>query len=377
MTTITPKIGLFKYDPIQDANQTFNITKALNENWDKIDEALNNRNIGEIVTSTIPLIDAGLHLLDGSLILYGSYSGFIDYMAGLFTTNPELFCAESEWQESITANGICGKFVYDSENNTLRLPKITGFIEGTNNSEELGNIVEAGLPNITGSQICNGFTFSPTDTLVTAGAILAPHGTLWGLQNGAHTYARAGNFDASHSNSIYDNSTTVQPQSVKVLYYIVIATSTKTDVQVNIDNIMADLKRKTDTNLTNITKPAKELITSLGIPDYSKGISGPALNTARTVPYDALVMVEANVNNTYSGLLFYLRNPDGLYFTMVQPSGTTEKSYLIGSNQGTSQLAIIPLSVTVPKGYTYHIECASAPANYRVKEYPLKGASNE
>lgn len=38
MSTTTENLGLFKYDPSTDGAQTFNIEKALNKNWDKIDE---------------------------------------------------------------------------------------------------------------------------------------------------------------------------------------------------------------------------------------------------------------------------------------------------------------------------------------------------
>lgn len=34
----TERLDLFKYDVVADANSTFNITKALNDNWDKIDK---------------------------------------------------------------------------------------------------------------------------------------------------------------------------------------------------------------------------------------------------------------------------------------------------------------------------------------------------
>ena len=37
MSTTTDHLGLFKYDPSTDGSQTFNIQKALNENWDKVD----------------------------------------------------------------------------------------------------------------------------------------------------------------------------------------------------------------------------------------------------------------------------------------------------------------------------------------------------
>ena len=40
MGTITDVLSLFKYDPVADADSTFNITQALNNNWDKLDAAI-------------------------------------------------------------------------------------------------------------------------------------------------------------------------------------------------------------------------------------------------------------------------------------------------------------------------------------------------
>lgn len=40
MSTTTDKLALFKYDPRTDGAQTFNIQKALNDNWDKLDDAV-------------------------------------------------------------------------------------------------------------------------------------------------------------------------------------------------------------------------------------------------------------------------------------------------------------------------------------------------
>lgn len=37
MSTKTEYLGLYKYDPVADAAKTFNISTALNDNWDKID----------------------------------------------------------------------------------------------------------------------------------------------------------------------------------------------------------------------------------------------------------------------------------------------------------------------------------------------------
>jgi len=119
MSEYTENLDLFKYTQ-EDINTAFDYKVALNANWDKIDEAVANlalpdqtdnagkflttngtvpswtdvksgasRNIGEIVASTIPLTDAGLHLLDGSLIQGdGIYSAFVDYIAELYADNP-------------------------------------------------------------------------------------------------------------------------------------------------------------------------------------------------------------------------------------------------------------------------------------------------
>ena len=60
------------------------------------------------------------------------------------------FCSEEDWQQNRSTYGVAGKFVYNPIANTVRLPLITGFVEGTIDISALGSLVEAGLPNITG-----------------------------------------------------------------------------------------------------------------------------------------------------------------------------------------------------------------------------------
>ena len=210
------------------------------------------RNIGQIITSTVPLSDAGLHLLDGSVISgSGAYSAFVTYIAGLVSSYPDLFETEANWQTSVTNFGACGKFVYDSVNNTVRLPKITGFTEGTIDPTVLGDLIEAGLPNITsGTDWANTTKGTSTDAQNGApsndGCFVGNSSGGHGIQSNSYSIFWS-RFDASNSNSIYGNSSTVQPQSIKVLYYIVIATSTKTNIQVDIDEVMTDLNGKVST----------------------------------------------------------------------------------------------------------------------------------
>ena len=155
------------------------------------------RNIGELVYSSLPLTDEGLHLADGTLVSNLDYADFVTKIASLYTqglhdvalyayihgTNkycyikadaPEVgtivydrdnniigyidrivtttsfwvtfndetrqsysrfsafdteiqesyncFATETTWQEEYTTYGECGKYVYDSESNTVRLP---------------------------------------------------------------------------------------------------------------------------------------------------------------------------------------------------------------------------------------------------------------
>lgn len=248
------------------------------------------KNVGEIVYSTIPLIDNGLHLLDGALIRTGAYTDFVNYIKHIYETDmaPNIFCSEEAWQTSVNTYGECGKFVYDSENETVRLPKIDGLIQGTSDLSVLGNLVQAGLPaiththtrgsmDITGKFYVRGYK-SASETS-TNGTIYEPYGAFTRSNNsttGAYAVGDSGtkyqytmNFKASNSwsgstsnnssvNFIYGKSTTVQPQTVKCFIYIVIANNTKTEIQSNIDDIFTDLSGKADSDGTNMTPSVKK-----------------------------------------------------------------------------------------------------------------------
>lgn len=232
--------------------------------------------IGQIVESPLPIADASLHLLDGSLILGGGiYDEFVQYIAGLVSTYPDCFTTEAAWQQSVTNYGVCGKFVYDSVNNTVRLPKITGIVEGTTDLTALGDLVEAGLPNINGTVTYATGSYYNIGILAKDGAFSTSSSSVGvssynGYDDKVTMNSKAAkiNLDASSLNSIYGNSSTVQPQTIKVLYYIVVATSTKTEIEVDIDNIATDLNGKANKDLSNITptQNVKSEITSWGMP---------------------------------------------------------------------------------------------------------------
>lgn len=316
---VTTALGYTPYDSSNPSGYTSNVGTVTSVNNTSPDNSGNVelplRNIGEIVESVLPLTDSGLHLLDGALIDgSGSYADFVDYIAELYedntlyrwteviptavpdeiytksntpqigdtvynvngdvlgvvsavssgngnpkfgdyyymdatedTTPRGIFTNESDWQTSVTTYGVCGKFVYDSVNNTVRLPKITGIIEGTTDLTALLDLVEAGLPD-------HNHVYYYYGRVQTAGSGTARYQVSGSVTSTTEL--------ASGYNPIYGNSDTVQPQTIKVLYYIVIANSQKTDIQIDIDEIATDLNGKADTDLSNVPNSKAILVES-------------------------------------------------------------------------------------------------------------------
>lgn len=290
------------------------------------------RNIGEIVMSTIPLTDVGLHLLDGTLINgNGTYKNFVDYMKGLVTDYPNLFVSEEDWQTSVSTYGVCGKFVYDSVANTVRLPKITGILEGTTDVTALGDLVEAGLPvhthtrgtmDITG-EVWNFASMQSNEIGITCSGAFGASGRVEKTGYGTATssdhddgfsFVASRTWTGSTSNPNYavsiNDTNTVQPQTIKTFYYIVIATSTKTDIQVDIDEIATDLNYKADTDLTNCTDVANIKMAHNAMPSNTDTVFTPAYNTNYTMPADGYLTIlgTATANYGYVALRNVTRN---------------------------------------------------------------------
>jgi len=105
---------------------------------------------------------------------------------------------------------------------TFNIPDLRGkFTEGTPNGGTVGTSIAAGLPNITG-------TLQPIATDRGATGFEAKSGAFTNSTNASHSgaatsdssYRATIDFNASKSNSIYGNSTTVQPPAVCVNYII-------------------------------------------------------------------------------------------------------------------------------------------------------------
>ena len=294
------------------------------------------RNVGEIITSTIPLNDSGVHLLDGSVLSgSGIYSDFVSYISNIYSSALNYFCTETEWQTSVNNYGVCGKFVYNSTNNTVRLPKITGFIEGTIDTNTLGNLTPAGIPNLLGwfsgsgerGTHCDGILFRKRGNLV-------PVKNVDGDKDNTYT------FNAQAYNPIYGNSDTVQPQSIKVLYYIVVANTQKTEIQVDIDNIATDLNGKANVSLSNVNSTGSSTGASWAMPSdrYIDLTLGASLSTY-TAPANGYVLFAKRADNSSDWFAIYKDNV---------------KWYQSASAGGNTQ--VLGAYIPILKGQTFSIE---------------------
>lgn len=119
------------------------------------------------------------------------------------STHSELQISAANYETALSAYGECPKYVIDTENKTIRLPKLSHYIKMANTTDGITQ-QGAGLPNITGS---TGIYISGGDG--PAGAFYSSgsgNGGVNAIATGGKTL-----FDASLSNSIYGNSNTVTP----------------------------------------------------------------------------------------------------------------------------------------------------------------------
>ena len=334
--------------------QNNNVGHALSDTdyWTKA--TLNaGKNIGEIVTSVIPLSDSGLHLLDGTVLSgSGVYADFVNYIASIYDASLSYFTTEADWQNSVSKYGSCGKFVYDSVNNTVRLPKIVGFIEGTSGVSALGNLTQAGLPNITASLRVSSVSGAPQLVQSSSGAFT----NTGDIEGGTgHIDATSGafyqdvNFNASRSSSIYGNSSTVQPQAIKVLYYIVVATSTKTDIQVDIDEIATDLNGKAGVDLANVNDSGSSLGASWAMPSNTYiNLTLGTTGTTYTAPANGYVTLTAEMSGTYPKSAELVNASTGMAISFQQTS----------SDEGAGRA-----SIPVQKGQVFRVWHNNVAAN--------------
>lgn len=298
--------------------------------------------IGSIFYCASNIAPNGAFLLNGQIIyncstLYPEFYSYIENNNGIRKITSQTY--ESE----LTSTGICGGFVVD--NSSIRLPNIcNGFIQGSNGSD-IGNTIDAGLPNITG-YFNNGGSFYTYTGASGAFEVYGTTGTAQANTSGAAKYPNI-KFDASKSSSVYGNSNTVQPKSVCYSVCIQVFNTTSIISNQQTNNLSSQIQSKVGVNADNFTSIGKN-----NIIDYTFDL---ATNNASILTFNTWYFAsrsgffEAVFNNTSSSIVnCWLK-------IAVQTVGDTVISSG-GNIPGNSQLSY---HLLVPKGFYYYIGCTN------------------
>lgn len=177
--------------------------------------------------------------LNGQLIIQEQYVQFTNIIKNSVALNTDLACTESEWQTAVTmsANGVCYKFVIDDNAGTIRLPKYpTYFIAGlAGNAPVAGNGMTLGLSNPTtgntGFRLLNSyFTGSnPTYGQPAGTRDTGNTGITEGYSFGITTDSSKSGIEAQLSNN--------QTEQIRGTYFIQVATGAETE-----DNIINEIE---------------------------------------------------------------------------------------------------------------------------------------
>ena len=198
--------------------------------------------VGTIFASAVPQTDGRVHLLDGSTISQtGIYKTFANLIKSLVAAGHNItYPSDTEFYSDVSTYGQCGKFVIDDTNGTIRLPLITEFIASNNGGKEIGLAQLDMFKSHWHEFMQAGKGGSYTDA----------YKQLWPTSGSSDGNGKPANLTLPR----YSGSQGVQstggeetrPKNVRYPYYIVLAAGYKSDLVVDIDNIVTELNSKQD-----------------------------------------------------------------------------------------------------------------------------------
>ncbi len=133
-----------------------------------------------------------------------------------------------EWEtaKTLSLEGQCGKFFINEEEGYIKLPLVIK-AQGCLNLTNIGNIVDAALPNIKTTKntplVARDAT-AETASWTTDGPFIYTANVPANLGGASGTWIHKGNFDLNTANPIYKDGAIVQEESIQYPYFIQIAT---------------------------------------------------------------------------------------------------------------------------------------------------------
>lgn len=195
--------------------------------------SITNREIGEVVFSTLPIISPNYMELDGRTFSESAYPNFYKHLRLLKAKFSEYFCESTEYDAYMSEYHICPLFVLDEENHTARIPRISGFVEASgltahgfnayntvsdetipNLKGDFGSVTGANSTRISYSSVHTG-VFSKTEAKNTKRYLSITSGEATDNSWGA-------TFDASAYDKRYKDGAKLHPQSTVLKVYMVV-----------------------------------------------------------------------------------------------------------------------------------------------------------
>lgn len=210
---------------------------------------------------------------------------------------------EAEWQRIASENnGYCPWYSDGDGSTTFRTPKFAPYQKIALASSSAGKYYEAGLPNITGkswSSTWHDFTDMSYGAFYST--IENPSATI-GSTTSTDYNNDWWNFDASRSNPIYGNSTTVTPESHDWIVCVV-AFGTATNVgSVDVANVMSAFERLQSLALLKsggtLTGAVSEKLLSLSGTSVTLDLTS-SNNFTHTITANTTFTVSANSDTTF------------------------------------------------------------------------------
>ena len=162
----------------------------------------------------------------------------------------------ADYATALATNGSVGVFGWDGGSTTaFRVPLLNDIFVETGTVAQIGDCLKPGLPDLSGS-VDVGMFGNPNGTGVFTGASA---GYNWPLR-GTHTQGYGGNvpFNASNGNSIYGNSTTVQPNAVRYRAMVQLAVSTTDEALETCTSVLADVTNLKDHRVIAFQAPTAQ-----------------------------------------------------------------------------------------------------------------------
>lgn len=200
-----------------------------------------------------------------------------EYWRGTFNvskhTNMHMFCSADEkyiLDKMYETSGSAWYYCVDKENERIFLPRNDWFFQ-SGSSVDVNKFVEAGLPNITGTvkSGANGGDYMGGAFYYLNSNTAGVSGRHDGGSDANYSAGTAG-FSASRSSGVYGKSSTVQPNSVKQLFYMIVG---NTETQSSLIDVVDITTSENDTLPLYHNFYSTEDMTTTGVfVDASKGL---------------------------------------------------------------------------------------------------------